>query len=1320
MLLENSLYSTPAEKAALLADKKKVMDALCFSLLGFLGCFKLGDSRAALKTYDSTEGKLQLNAIGDTNHDVSLSVKLAEEAGVIPTSAAQNVTKLLYKIKSKTIKGKDLDDQIVRDTIKTLKISSNPPDSMVNAVVMEFEAGKIDLGQLAAKLYNLSKLPKFKTVSGEFRQLVMKGTFTDLFNKTPAPVGAAVKISNTPVVPTVVTPVLSKWSQVKDKESVYIDIFRYNYVTSSSVPRELLNIGITADDVDEMKEFIKDATAWLVERVFVKKDASYFNSNVRRAGSYYMERWRGVVSKEEMNTFARCFLCGYWLNIEPKILEGEWAECANLISEFSWFLGNPAVDKKYSLDVFTEAFFEKITSDASVAKGLDYCLYPAESLGEVVQTAWMVAGGRAPAGPEITLEASDWRIPESLGRWMIRALAQYDRNKASNFTLAVYKTIQDDDETIRILNKAFELKAPVSASRDVAGNGSGSDWIVPIDVSKVPSAVAPLAKMVNKSARPFGIDFVDIANWEDNFKKVVSGMLSKSITPSFWYELLSTSRSTRGMPPGYVSSEPFMDWFCSQMDGTRAVSVFKVPPTQDQNAGHVYLNMAIHLLDTKGVSPAIWLNVYSFAVTYVGATANTFVSDLEAIYEENADKLQKTVADAYSTDTKMTYASGSVIMQFLLRMHKAGKFKPDLNNEFWVKVAMFSAAELGEWDIPDKSQEYLFSSNQAFDTNAVAKVLLTKYPHSREFFYKKWMEKTIQSKMNPVTSFIQDGHTDIVSEAEVPKDILDFVKASMDTIDAHEVSYFDANSHGFGVWLQDMVKDYIIKSLDANTDKITIQGLINALRTLDNSTFNSYVDKLKTPDVIKGLAIKSVDEGIATVHLWTEIEKDISELNIETITKLIIAFGMNIQNADFVFDMVSRKACIEIVCNTLNSMVAEKGSEVDKIFDSMSYAVNLKKAIVDWFSKAGVLANALKSIKTDVIAPFEDVDHTRLGQLMKYNNINLPTSKDVDYKQAGFKLSDFLKSHGSWKMEPLAVTIDIEDQKSCDRRTADFDLMNKYRHGQIGVKFLKSFNVDLPIQREKNIKWDDDHKNDEVMDPVFHGTGSVAASFILRYGFAVFSANDPSVVGRMLGNGIYFSNVLDKCGQYVSDGGYSRGIGNKGYLFQMRANLGKRGSDYQAGGGNLVSPEWCVFHPNDQLKIYKAHFIELVDKSVVAAIKQRVSKLNESTAVRITEMVEHLNDELQNSTERGCVSYTFIDGTIPISTTTSVPFEQWDPSLYGSHITMESSGLGPIIYIAVEDQSVCDMFAVRYTAQFMTQGDDFLRYLQLMGLDKSF
>jgi len=136
-----------------------------------------------------------------------------------------------------------------------------------------------------------------------------------------------------------------------------------------------------------------------------------------------------------------------------------------------------------------------------------------------------------------------------------------------------------------------------------------------------------------------------------------------------------------------------------------------------------------------------------------------------------------------------------------------------------------------------------------------------------------------------------------------------------------------------------------------------------------------------------------------------------------------------------------------------------------------------------------------------------------------------------------------------------------------------------------------------------------------------------------------------------------------------------------------------------------------VFHPNEQLKIYKAHFIRLVPKSKIQSIKTNLS-INENTALRVKYMTEHLNEEVQSQT--GTISYTFVDGTIPVDAQRSVPFEEFDTTEFGDHLYLEPSALGPVLYIKSTAMDN-DIYVVRYTTQFMNQGDDFQNFLQLLG-----
>ncbi len=73
MLTENSMYADVNGKQALLKNKELCAELFTINFLGFVGLFALSDSRGYMKTYESTEKKLNIDEIGDDNHDVSLA-----------------------------------------------------------------------------------------------------------------------------------------------------------------------------------------------------------------------------------------------------------------------------------------------------------------------------------------------------------------------------------------------------------------------------------------------------------------------------------------------------------------------------------------------------------------------------------------------------------------------------------------------------------------------------------------------------------------------------------------------------------------------------------------------------------------------------------------------------------------------------------------------------------------------------------------------------------------------------------------------------------------------------------------------------------------------------------------------------------------------------------------------------------------------------------------------------------------------------------------------------------------------------------------------
>lgn len=375
----------------------------------------------------------------------------------------------------------------------------------------------------------------------------------------------------------------------------------------------------------------------------------------------------------------------------------------------------------------------------------------------------------------------------------------------------------------------------------------------------------------------------------------------------------------------------------------------------------------------------------------------------------------------------------------------------------------------------------------------------------------------------------------------------------------------------------------------------------------------------------------------------------------------------------------------------------------------------------------GVLTNKfIKSTREELagdsvpIKPMMDLDEARINQILKYNDIKVPRAPQV---RDDTTLTDLMsKVVDKADIQKLAITEETKTSEELEKMSVEYDSFNRYKHGNIAVKIVKSFNVAIPVQEAGFAAWQAkmaaEGTDSKVMRPVFHGTGSVAASMILRYGFKVIKSSDSSVVGRMLGDGIYFSNVIDKVSQYMSDGGYSRGVGIKGYIFEMEASLGKYKRDYNAAGPGtghdttrVISPEWAVFNANDQIRIYKAYQCELIDKSAMDVLKAKQG-VNETTSVIGIQHFKGFVNEALGDKMKNKVVYIFMDGTIPVSKHKSVDFEDFDPAKYGKHVQTDWSGSGPTVQIDTNGPG--GVFCVRYTNQLMHDAAKLDKFIDLL------
>lgn len=365
---------------------------------------------------------------------------------------------------------------------------------------------------------------------------------------------------------------------------------------------------------------------------------------------------------------------------------------------------------------------------------------------------------------------------------------------------------------------------------------------------------------------------------------------------------------------------------------------------------------------------------------------------------------------------------------------------------------------------------------------------------------------------------------------------------------------------------------------------------------------------------------------------------------------------------------------------------------------------DLVETALPLIAKDVALSKILTSIKDDPsgIKPLYNLTAVDVRNIIKFND--LPTPRTIKRK-VGETPIEYMSRIKAPQLESIAVESVQDDAESLARKSIEYHRFNSGRHGSIFVKFLKSYNYNAKnIEEFEKFRTDLGERgiDNNVFEHAFHGTGSAVAPMILRYGFKVIKSKEGIKAGRMLGDGIYFSNVLDKVASYVGDmntnnNGYGRRYGTRGYIFEMDALLGVRGEDYQSAGHrdattgfNVVSPEWCVVDPTKQLLIKKVHLVELTSMKELDKLSAKLaSGMLGENVIEIKSFKQHL----KNKTPKISPSYIFVfrDGKIPLLDGTAVSYEDFEETenikkymtQYGPAVEMTGEGLDEPRYFDV-------------------------------------
>jgi hypothetical protein len=1313
-LQENSLYTDANSKSALSSDKERLMDSLMFNFFGFLGLYRLSDSRSFLKTYDSTEGKLMVNEIGDKNHDVSLSVKMAHDAGLINTAVVNKMTRLLALIKQKRLRGKDLDENQIRALLDEIHYASHKPSVRVFLAVQAFHNGVLDLPNLAKELYKLAKLREYKGITGEFRELVMKGQYNDFFSKLKPP-------AQTTGIPITLPPSNNTSNSSVDK--IPADNALPQKTAANSVKTTPKSKAL--DDVAAKKAVVKlGQTNEFMEAIFNATNQKQFDDAFETYGvdekNFDFSKFKNWLISSKKSKRPNVSIMSWplfnWLDSSLATKNIEARKSINLVT-LNYFRSFAELGEinEFIKDI-EKIDFSKIKKffDSSLSRDYDDIVSKLMELFVKNVISRVTDFSDSTFNKIESIYDSIKKFAETVGAFQATVIQNVNLYKEFNGTSAILLALDAlPDSAINIafsgkLSKWFEK---AFGSDCLIDSKSSLFLIKKPNYDKASSEMQKAFQLlVRKKINGAGV--VDTQNeigkiWLNHWSiKLVATPASNIVRSINNFKEIDVTKLTE-KDIDYAYNELAVN---SNVDSI--AKVFELTDTSKLNTtGNAYYSNAMKVIEklvkNDKIADSLILIIY----------ASKRKSEFDAFTKllENSSILstvQKSFTE-FLDSTPRCYPSLELLKElskWYVSLVKRGKVKLSKS------LAYFFYSKY-------KDIDYVLPSDQA----SIEELFNEKKSYFYMQEYLRWIVSKNEILRNKIIEFNEktldlsyyngtliDGFkitypVKFLSDEYITDGIIRNFKrlwleiGSLETIKRYE----------FSKKLTDAYNETIAKGLE---DPNHVAFLFKALSTSSPEKFNEYFGKMdvqKIQEILDDSRTKERD--VAKFLEMISNNKDFAKkLSTSSISNFFQAIGQEFSKNKNKYSKAIRDSMNESLCNYLLEMNGVgRESDVETIYAALIRDRNYKKDLIKYFSNHVFLKDASKVMFDDKnpIKPYMELDSKRVAEILRYNNVEIPKTSVNDAPT--FKSLISRTNMANAVIQDLRVEETKASLTAMERKSVEYDVFNKYRHGNIAVKFLREFSVDLPVQRRGQEKFLEEQPKTEVIDPAFHGTGSVAASMILRYGFSVISSGDSSVVGRMLGNGIYFSTVLDKVSQYVSDAGYTRGIGTKGYIFQMHALLGRKMKDYSVagvGGDNIISPEWCVFRPNEQLRIYKAFEAEIISKEEMDKLKEKY-KINENTAVRILSFKEFLREAMTPGLQT--TTYTFVDGTIPISEIDAVDFEEFKPEQFGPHVRLEPSQNGPMVIIDHEgDES--QAYCVRYTFQFMTDDEELQKFLNLL------
>lgn len=409
------------------------------------------------------------------------------------------------------------------------------------------------------------------------------------------------------------------------------------------------------------------------------------------------------------------------------------------------------------------------------------------------------------------------------------------------------------------------------------------------------------------------------------------------------------------------------------------------------------------------------------------------------------------------------------------------------------------------------------------------------------------------------------------------------------------------------------------------------QGMIDAT-ILDKDEFLYILGR------VTGTNITAAAMGKAKDHIYTELESKVAINPRPYLGLLKFISGL----PSYRSEVKAAKRMYKFTTFILNMVL--DSTELQDVPELVEF--------VDWFESnckgkfakimEGILKTVAESSKVSVflhskinILPISNVVATNFDDIKKYLAVNDSSAIDdsaaptLPAKKRGEGIIPYVKrledEVAAGATGPAAKIpkpfVNLASASEADLWEESLLLNYKYNSQEhtghyghlMGFKIIKKYESSLHNQQQYDAYFDKLQSlgaNPIKVAPQWHGTGTIPANMILRYGFKIL---DEARVGSGQGRGIYCAPYIDKSCSYVGD--YQPGtttLTRDGYIFELEVIVGKHLTDgynytpatelenYREAKFNRTT-EYCVYTrpPMDAFLIKKVYYVEIIDLNIM-------------------------------------------------------------------------------------------------------------------------